>query len=83
MLHSEALRFMLWLEEPEATPTPPALVEPFNLGRIARDRRHRRVLEDISDRAAIEEEREKPSRPLRDYVAERERRERGGLKAAR
>jgi hypothetical protein len=53
------------------------------LGRIARDRRLRRVLEDISDRLAIEEERGKPSRPLRDYIAERERRERGGLKAAR
>jgi hypothetical protein len=53
------------------------------LGRIARDRRLRRVLEDISDRLAIEEERGEPSRPLRDYIAERERRERGGLKAAR
>jgi hypothetical protein len=53
------------------------------LGRIARDRRLRRILEDISDRVAIEEERGKPSRPLRDYVAERERRERGGLKTAR
>jgi hypothetical protein len=52
------------------------------LGRIARDRRLRRVLEDISDRLVIEEERGKPSRPLRDYIAERERRERGDLKAA-
>jgi len=53
------------------------------LGRIARDRRLRRVLGDISDRLAIEEERGKPSRPLRDYIVDRERRERGGLKAAR
>jgi hypothetical protein len=53
------------------------------LGRIARDRRLGRVLEDISDRVAIEEERGKPSRPLRDYVAERERRERDGTKAPR
>ena len=51
------------------------------LGRIARDRRLRRVLEDLSDRLAIEEERGKPSRPLRNYIAARERRERGGLKA--
>ncbi len=53
------------------------------LGQIARDRRLRRVMEDMADRLAIEEERGKPSRPLRDYIAERERRERGGLKAAR
>jgi hypothetical protein len=53
------------------------------LGRIARDRRLRRVLEDVADRLVIEEERGKPSRPLRDYIGERERRERGGLKAAR
>ena len=50
---------------------------------VARNRRLRRVLEDISDRLAIEEERGKPSRPLRNYIAERERIERGGLKAAR
>ena len=53
------------------------------LGQIARDRRLRRVLEDISDRLAIEEERGKPSRPLSDYIVERERRERGGAQAAR
>ena len=53
------------------------------LARIARDRRLRRVLGDISDGVAIEEERGKPSRPLRDYIADRERRERGGFKAAR
>jgi hypothetical protein len=53
------------------------------LGGIARDRRFRRVLEDISDRLVIEEERPKPSRPLRDYIAERERRERGRVRAAR
>jgi hypothetical protein len=53
------------------------------LGRIARDRKLRRILEDLSDRLAIEEERGKPSRPLRGYIAEREQRERGDLKAAR
>jgi hypothetical protein len=53
------------------------------LGRIARDRKLRHLFEDITDRVAVEEERGKPSRPLRDYIAERERRERGGPKAAR
>jgi hypothetical protein len=53
------------------------------LQRIARDRRLRRVLEAMSDRLATEEERGKPSRPLRDYVANPEWRERDGLKAAR
>ena len=47
------------------------------LARIARDRKLRRILEDVSDRLVIEEERDKPSRPLRDYIDERERRERG------
>ncbi|MBZ0170353.1 hypothetical protein MELA_01957 [Candidatus Methylomirabilis lanthanidiphila] len=46
------------------------------LGRIARDRKFRRLLEDISDRPVIEEERDKPSRPLRDYIKDREQRER-------
>ena len=50
------------------------------LARIARDRKLRRILEDVSDRLVIEEERDKPSRPLRDYIDERERRERGKLK---
>ena len=53
------------------------------LGRIARDRRFCRVLEVISDRLVLEEERPKPSRPLRDYIAERERRERGRVRAIR
>ena len=53
------------------------------LGRIVRDRNLRRILEDLSDRLVIEEERGNPSRPLRGYIAEREQRERGGLKAAR
>jgi len=52
------------------------------LNRIAQDRRFRRVLEDISDRLVPEEERSKPSRPLRDYIAERERKERGRVKHA-
>ncbi len=46
------------------------------LARIARDRRLRGVLEDVSDILAAEEERAKPSRPLREYIAERERKER-------
>jgi len=53
------------------------------LGRIARDRKLRRVLEDLSDRLVIEEERPKVSRSLRDYIAERERRELGRAKTAR
>lgn len=53
------------------------------LGRIARDRRFRQLLEDVSDRLVLEEERGKASRPLRDYIAERERKERGGSKGAR
>ncbi len=46
------------------------------LARIARDRRLRRVLEDVSDLLVVEEERGKPSRLLREYIAERERKER-------
>ena len=46
------------------------------LARIARDRKLRRVLEDVSDLLVVEEERAKPSRPLREYMAERERKER-------
>ncbi len=53
------------------------------LGRIARDRKLRRILEDVSDRLIIEEERDKPSRPLRDYIDERERRGRAKAKAGR
>jgi hypothetical protein len=51
------------------------------LGELARDRKFRRVLEDISDRLVLKEERGKPSRPLRQYIQERERRERDSLKA--
>jgi hypothetical protein len=53
------------------------------LERIARDRKLRRILEDMSDRLAVEEERGKPPRPLRVYIAERERKERRLLKATR
>ena len=53
------------------------------LERIARDRRFRQLLEDVSDRLVLEEERVKASRPLRDYIAEREHKERGGSKGAR
>ncbi len=52
------------------------------LGRMAHDRRLRRVLEEVSDRLVIEKERGKPSRPRRGYMAERERGERGELQAA-
>ena len=53
------------------------------LNKIARDRKFRRVMEDVSDRLVIEEERPKTSRPLRDYIAERERRDVGRAKTAR
>ncbi len=46
------------------------------LGRIARDRRLRGVLEDVSDILAAEAARPKQSRPLRKYIVERERKER-------
>jgi hypothetical protein len=41
------------------------------------------MLEDVSDRLVIDEERDKPSRPLREYIDERERRERAKAKAGR
>ena len=41
------------------------------------DRNLRQMLENLSDRLVIAEEREKTSRPLRDYVREREKRTRG------
>lgn len=50
---------------------------------IARDRKLRQILEETSDRLAIEEERNKPSRLLRDYIAARERRGRAKGKARR
>ncbi len=53
------------------------------LALMGRDRKLRRVLEEISDRLVIEEERSKPSRPLRDYIEEREQRERVKAKARR
>jgi len=53
------------------------------LARIARDRRLRGVLEDVSDILAVEEQRTKPSRPLREYIAERERNQRRKATAAR
>lgn len=45
------------------------------LSRVAEDRKLRRLLEDITDRLAIKEERGKPSRPLREYIKDRERKE--------
>ncbi len=53
------------------------------LARIARDRRLRSVLEDVSDILAVEEERGKPSRPLRQYISEREHKERRKTTAPR
>ncbi len=49
--------------------------------RIARDQKFRRLLEDISDLLVIEEERGKPSKPLRDYIKDREQRERAKPRA--
>ena len=43
------------------------------LTRIALDKKLHQLLEDISDRLAVEEGRDERSRPLRDYIAERER----------
>ncbi len=45
------------------------------LTRVARDRKLRRILEDISDRLVVEEEQDKPSRPLRNYIKDQEQRE--------
>jgi len=45
------------------------------LSRVAEDRKLRRLLEDITDRLAIKEEQSKPSRPLREYIKDRERKE--------
>lgn len=45
------------------------------LSRVAEDRKLRRLLEDITDRLVIKEERDKPSRPLREYIKDRERKE--------
>jgi hypothetical protein len=50
---------------------------------IVKDRTLRAALEDISDRLVIAEERGKPGRPLRDYIAEREKRGRSKAKAKR
>ncbi len=51
------------------------------LTRIALDKKLHRILEDISDRLAIEEGRDERSRPLRDYIAERERQEKNRAKS--
>ena len=45
------------------------------LSRVAEDRKLRRLLEDITDRLVIKEELDKPSRPLREYIKDRERKE--------
>jgi hypothetical protein len=53
------------------------------LSSIAQDRRLRRLMEDLSDRLVIADERAKPARPLRDYIQEREARDRTKTKRAR
>ena len=50
---------------------------------IVKDRTLRAVLEAASDRLIIAEERRKPGRPLRDYIEEREKRERSKTRAGR
>lgn len=50
---------------------------------IVKDRTLRAVLEDVADRLVIAEQRGKPGRPLRDYIAERERRKRVKMRAKR
>lgn len=50
---------------------------------IVKDRTLRAVLEDASDRLVIAEERRKPGRPLREYIAEREKREQTKTRARR
>jgi DNA-directed RNA polymerase sigma subunit (sigma70/sigma32) len=53
------------------------------LTRIVRDRKLHRMLENLSDRLAIEQERDTPSKPLRVYIKERERRERSKAKTSK
>jgi hypothetical protein len=53
------------------------------LTRIVRDKKLHQMLENLSDHLAIEEEQDKPSRPLRDYIEERERRERSKTKTSK
>lgn len=43
---------------------------------VTHDKKLRTLLEDISDRFMPEEERDKPARPLREYVQDREKQER-------
>ena len=43
---------------------------------VTHDKKLRALLEDISDRFILEEEREKSARPLREYVQAREKQER-------
>lgn len=53
------------------------------MNKIARGRKFCLVLEDVSDCLVIEEERPKASQPLRDYIAERERKKLGKVRMAR
>jgi len=53
------------------------------LTRIVRDRKLHRMLENLSDRLAIEQERDTSAKPLRVYIKERERRERSKAKTSK
>jgi len=53
------------------------------LTRIVRDRKLHRMLENLSDRLAIKQEQDTPSKPLRVYIEERERRERSKTKTSK
>jgi hypothetical protein len=61
---------------------PPQREQEVILTWITKDRKLRRMLENLPDRLAIEEERDKSSRPLRDYIEERERRARLKIKTS-
>ena len=53
------------------------------LTQIVRDRNLHRMLKNLSDRLAIEQEQDTPSKPLRVYIEERERRERSKAKTSK
>ncbi len=50
---------------------------------VTHDKKLRALLEDISDRRILEEERDKPARPLREYIQDREKQERIKVRAKR
>ena len=55
----------------------------FVLTLVSHDKMLRSLLEDISDRLVLQEERDKAARPLRDYIQERESRGRHKAQARR